>query len=252
MKFSVCVDAVFSGKDVYESIELLAKHGLKNIEFWSWWDKDTDRLLKLKEEWGLTYTAFCSRFVSLVDPLVRQEYVEGFRQTCETAAKLGCKTIITKPLDKTQASFEEQYQTMKETLEICLKIAEAFDVTIVLEPVNSAYEAPDTFMDHSALAFAFVDDIRSDHLKVLYDIYHMQIDEGNVLRRILGNISRIGHIHTAGSWERHELKDGELNYDYIFRKLEEAGYEGYVGLEYFPAEDPVTGLLEVTQKCYCI
>ncbi len=250
MKFSVCIDAVFSGKDVYESIELLAKNGIKNIEFWTWWDKDIERLLQLKETYGLTYVAFCTKFYSLVNPNEQEDYIKGFRETCETARKLGCKHIITKPLDKTTAPWQQQYDLMKATLQICVNIAREYDITIVLEPVNSVYEAPNTFMDNSALGFRVVDDIQDEHLKLLYDIYHMQIDEGNVLKRVLENIQKIGHIHTAGSQERHELKDGELNYDYIFTKISETDYNEYIGLEYFPIGDAVAGILEVTTKDY--
>lgn len=250
MKFSVCIDAVFSGKDVYESIELLAKNGIKNIEFWTWWDKDIERLIQLKETYGLTYVAFCTKFYSLVNPDEQENYIEGFRETCEAARKLGCKNIITKPLDKTDAPWQEQYDLMKATLKTCVNIAREYDITIVLEPVNSVYEAPNTFMDNSTLGFQVVDDIQDEHLKVLYDIYHMQIDEGNVLKRVLENIQKIGHIHTAGSQERHELKDGELNYDYIFTKISETDYNEYIGLEYFPVEDAVAGILEVTDKNY--
>ena len=248
MKFSVCIDAVFYGKDVYESIELLAKNGIRNIEFWTWWDKDINRLLELKERYELTYVAFCSKFYSLVDTGERETYMNGFQETCETAKKIGCNTIITKPLDKTGEAYEGQYQNMRNTLQRCTGIAKKYDITIVIEPVNSVYEAPNTFMDNSSLAFQLVDDIQDKHLKVLYDIYHMQIDEGNVVKRIMKNIHKIGHIHVAGSQDRHELTDGELNYDYIFDKIGKTDYDGYVGLEYFPAQDEIAGILEVTKK----
>ena len=166
MKFSVCIDAVFYGKDVYESIELLAKNGIRNIEFWTWWDKDINRLLELKERYELTYVAFCSKFYSLVDTGERETYMNGFQETCETAKKIGCNTIITKPLDKTGEAYEVQYQNMRNTLQRCTGIAKKYDITIVIEPVNSVYEAPNTFMDNSSLAFQLVDDIQDKHLKV--------------------------------------------------------------------------------------
>lgn len=250
MNFSCCIDAVFSGFDFYESVEKLAQNGFKNIEFWTWWDKDLDRLVALKETYGLNYVAFCTKFHSLVDPKERDAYIEGFKETCVAAKKLGCKNIITKPLDKTDDPWDVQYQNMKQTLMACVEIAKQYDITIVIEPVNSAYEAPNTFMDNSTLGFKFVDDIQDPHLKVLYDIYHMQIDEGNVLKRVLENIDKIGHIHTAGSTDRHELTDGELNYDYIFRKIAETSYSGCVGLEYFPEKDPLEGIMQVVNAGY--
>ena len=248
MEFSICVDAIFADQDVYESIERLAMNGIRNIEFWSWWDKDVNRLVELKEKYGITYIAFCSKFFSMVKPEEREAYIEGFRETCAVANRLGCTRIITKPLDAIQEPFETQYDRMKELLAFCVKIAEEHGITIVLEPVNSVYEAPHTFLDNSDLAFRFVEEIGEPNLKVLYDIYHMQIDEGNVLKRILNHIGQIGHIHTAGSQERHELSDGELNYDYIFRKIMETDYDGYIGLEYFPSKDPLEGIIEVVRN----
>ena len=85
MNFSVCVDAVFNGKDFYESVEKLAQNGFRNIEFWTWWDKDLDRLAALKEKYGLTYVAFCTKFFSLVKQSEREDYLKGFEETCEAA-----------------------------------------------------------------------------------------------------------------------------------------------------------------------
>jgi hydroxypyruvate isomerase len=245
LKYSVCVEAVYHGKDFYKSIEELAAADIGNIEFWSWWDKDLDRILELKKKLNLTITTFCTKFFSLVNPAERSEYLAGFEESCKVAQKLGCTQLITKPLDKTGESFDVQYKAVTGTLKKALKIASSWGITILLEPVNSKFEAPNTFLDNSSLGFRIIDDINDPHLKLLYDIYHMQIDEGDILRHILPNIQKIGHFHTAGSTGRHELDDGELNYAYIFQKLDEAGYKGYTGLEYFPAHEALKGLKTV-------
>lgn len=248
MKFSVCTDAVYNGYDFYEAIEILANNQIKNIEFWTWWDKDIDVLVKMKETYGLNIVAFCTKFYSLVDVKERLLYLEAFEESCKTAKRLGCRQIITKPGNSTGEPFEVQYQHMKETLGMAILLAKKYDITILLEPVNSKLEAPNTFLDNSDLGFRFVDDIHDSHLLLLYDIYHMQMDEGDVLRRLIAGMSKIGHIHTAGSTERHELYDGELNYDYIIKKVEESGYNGYMGLEYFPAEEPLKGIQKVIRE----
>lgn len=248
MKFSVCVDAVYNGYDFYEAIGILADNQIKNIEFWTWWDKDIDALTRLKGKYGLNIVAFCTKFYSLVDIKERQTYLEAFEESCIIAKRLGCSQIITKPGNSTGEPFEVQYQHMKETLEMAVSLAKKYDITILLEPVNSKLEAPDTFLDNSDLGFRFIDDIHDSHLLLLYDIYHMQMDEGDVLRRLVEGMSKTGHIHTAGSTERRELCDGELNYDYIFKKIEENGYNGYVGLEYFPAEEPLEGIQKIIQE----
>ncbi len=245
MNFSVCVDAVYYGHDFYESVQEIAENGISNIEFWTWWDKDLKRLLELKEKYHLNIVAFCTKFYSLVNPDERKDYLNAFAQTVEVARQLGCRQIITKPGDSTRESFEVQYQNMLETLRAALKIAERNDITILLEPVNSTLEAPNTFLDNSALGFRIVDELNSEHCKLLYDIYHMQIDEGDILRRVSGNIAKIGHFHAAGITDRHELEDGEINYPYLFDQIEKLGYKRYTGLEYFPIEAPIKGLRAV-------
>ena len=77
---------------------------------------------------------------------------------------------------------------------------------------------------------------------MLYDIYHQQITEGDLLARILPNIDQIGHFHAAGVPGRHELDECEINYDYLLRQIARAGYDGWIGLEYFPAKAPAEGL----------
>ncbi|MNU01015.1 Hydroxypyruvate isomerase [compost metagenome] len=77
---------------------------------------------------------------------------------------------------------------------------------------------------------------------MLYDIYHQQITEGNLVATMLGRLSSIGHIHAAGCPGRHELHKGEIHYANVFQALRSAGYAGYVGLEYFPSEDAASGL----------
>jgi hydroxypyruvate isomerase len=107
-------------------------------------------------------------------------------------------------------------------------------MTLLLEPLNSVVDHVGYFLDSAKLALQVVRDVGSPNLKLLYDIYHMQIMEGNIVQTISENIQSIGHVHCAGVPGRHELYLGELNYQNIFDKIDELNYEGYVGLEYFP------------------
>ena len=84
-------------------------------------------------------------------------------------------------------------------------------------------------------------------MKVVFDIYHQQISEGHLINHITSNIEKIGHFHAAGNPGRHELTRGEINYPEIFAAIRETGFEGYVGLEYWPVDDPVTGLRKVAE-----
>lgn len=246
MKFSVNVDAIYWGRktDIHDAVEEMAKAGIKNIEFWGWWDKDLDRLNELKEKYDLQYVGLCPKLTSMVDPNDRETYLSDFTEAVRAAAKIGCKGIFVKPGDKTEDAFEVQLQNMMSLLRKMVHIAAPYDITILLEPV-SFMEAPDTFMGTSELAFQVVREINDPYLKVLYDLYHMQLDEGDITRRVQEHMEEIGHLHAAGIAGRHELGDGEIDYGYVFDTLEKAGYGNLIGLEYFPVGDPLESVKSV-------
>jgi len=139
-------------------------------------------------------------------------------------------------------SKEAQLSNMLGILEEASQIAAKEDMVLLLEPLNSLVDHPGYFLASSRTGFDIVKKVDSPNLKLLYDIYHMQIMEGNILDTIRENIDLIGHFHAAGVPGRHELDKGELNYPFIVRKIDELGYRGYFGLEYFPALDPETSL----------
>ena len=115
----------------------------------------------------------------------------------------------------------------------------------VVEPLNTKLNHPGYFLSASKEAFDLIDEVGAQSVRVLYDIYHQQITEGDILRSLLPNLDKAGHIHAAGAPGRHELTQGELNYPNIFKQLRAAGYEGYVGLEYSPQQAPEEGLRAV-------
>jgi len=118
-------------------------------------------------------------------------------------------------------------------------------VILVMELLNSKVDHPDYMCDHTAWGAALVDEIDSPYFRLLYDIYHMQIMEGDVIATIRKHHSRISHFHTAGVPGRHELDDTqELNYKAICACLHEVGYNGWLGQEFTPREKPGFSALE--------
>ncbi len=121
--------------------------------------------------------------------------------------------------------------------------AEAAGVTIVLELLNSKVNHKDYQADRTAWGVEVCKMVGSPHVRLLYDIYHMQIMEGDIIRTIRDNHDFFGHYHTAGNPGRHELDERqELNYTAILRTLHDVGYEGYVGHEFLPTGDPIAAL----------
>ncbi|MFK7801607.1 MAG: hydroxypyruvate isomerase family protein [Anaerolineae bacterium] len=245
MKLSVCIDAVYRGCDFVESMHKLSTIGLQAFEFWSWWDKDLEKILQAKESLNLELSAICTRFVSLVDVDQRDKYLAGLKETLDVAQRLGCKTIISQVGDDLGISRAIQTQSLIDGLKASVPLLEDAGIQLVFEPLNVLVDHPGYFLTRSDEAIEIAKAVNSPHVKVLFDIYHQQITEGNVIHNLTENIGWIGHFHAAGNPGRHELTDGELNYAEIFKAIASAGYQGFIGLEYFPKERPIIGLSQL-------
>jgi hydroxypyruvate isomerase len=243
MKYSICVDAVFEGKDLGESLECIKRLGFKGFEFWRWWDKDIPTLVENKNALDLEVTACCTKFISLVDPACRNEYLAGLGESLEAAKTLGCSTLISQVGDELPGvPRETQHDSLVQGLRACVPLLEKAGVTLVFEPLNTRVDHPGYYLTQSAEAFGIVDAVASENVKVLYDIYHQQIMEGNIIPTITEHMDRIGHFHSAGHPGRHELDCGEIHYPDIIRAIEQSAYTGWFGVEYFPTQDPANWL----------
>jgi len=128
--------------------------------------------------------------------------------------------------------------------------AEDAGVTLVLELLNSKVDHPDYQCDHTAWGVEVCRMVNSPRVKLLYDIYHMQVMEGDIIRTLRDNAPFIGHYHTAGNPGRNELHEPqELNYRAIMQAILSTGYTGYVGQEFVPAGDPVVALRQAFAMC---
>jgi len=242
MELSVCVDAVFTGKDLSESLKSISDTGIKAFEFWSWWDKDISSLKKIKDELGMTVSTFCAKMISLVDASKREDYLIGLEESIAVAKTLNCRSLITQVGNDTGYSRIRQHKNLVEGLKASAPLLEKSGITLLVEPLNVYVDHPGYYLSSSLEGFDIINEVGSPNVKLLFDIYHQQIMEGNLIRNITRNIDKIGHFHAAGNPGRHELYYGELNYEHIFEAIEKAGYKHYVGLEYFPIDEPIKGL----------
>jgi hydroxypyruvate isomerase len=128
--------------------------------------------------------------------------------------------------------------------------AEQKKVLIVIEGLNSKVNHKDYMYDRTAWGVALCEKIGSPNFKLLYDIYHMQIMEGDIIRTIRENIKYIGHYHTGGVPGRHEIDDTqELNYRAIAQAIVDSGFSGYLAHEFVPTRDPLTSLAQAFKIC---
>jgi Hydroxypyruvate isomerase len=232
MKISLCIGA-YPGKDVFYHLEKIREHGFHGLEYYAWWDlDDLGRVAREQERIGARIVATCTRFISLVDETCREAYIDGLRETIEACKRLGIRSIISQTGNAIDGlPREQQRQTMIETLKRCAPLLEEAGVVLELEPLNGLVDHPGHFLQRSDESVSVIDAVGSPHVKLVFDVYHQQITEGNVIRNAVGYADRINHYHIADNPGRNEPGTGELNYVNILRAIKETGFDGYVGLE---------------------
>jgi hydroxypyruvate isomerase len=166
------------------------------------------------------------------------------------AARLGVPNVITMFGNRGTASDAAARAACVEGLRRIAPLAEAQGVTVCVELLNSKVDHRGYQGDHTAFGVAVMQEIDSPRVKLLYDIYHMQIMEGDVIRTIRENIPHIGHFHTGGVPGRHEIDDGqELNYPAIVRAIADLGFTGYLAHEFTPTRERFASLREAVAIC---
>lgn len=166
-------------------------------------------------------------------------------------AKAGYKNVITFSGNRNGMDDETGLKNCVDGLKQVLPVAEKHGVIINMELLNSKIDHKDYMCDHSAWGVELCKQLGSENFKLLYDIYHMQIDEGDVIRTIKNNHQYFGHYHTGGVPGRHEIDQSqELYYPAIMRAIVDTGYKGYVAQEFIPAhQDKVASLREAITIC---
>jgi hydroxypyruvate isomerase len=175
---------------------------------------------------------------------------EAFRKSIPQAAKLGVPNVITFSGNRDGMTDEEGAKNTVIGLNRVKEIAEDHGVTICLELLNSKIDHKDYMADHTAWGVQVMQEVNSPRVKLLYDAYHMQIMEGDLILTITQNIEWIGHFHTGGVPGRHELDNTqEVQWDGLMRAIAQTQFNGYVAHEFIPTKDPLTSLREAVDLC---
>ena len=267
VKLSVCLETVFTDLPVVDRIARIAEAGYDTVEFWhpeGTWDgqtvdfqspKDAAALAEACREHGVVLNDFAMHAWDgsiggcPVDSEDRQIYLAQLSAMLDFGRAAGCRQGITlSGIVAPGLSRREMRDNLEAALGVAAETAREVDFTLLLEPLNTLVDHPGYYLDSTAEAAAIVRAIDSPNLKILYDVYHMQIMEGNVIATIEENIDLIGHFHSAGVPGRAELFGGELDYPNILRRIEKTGYQGAFGLEYFPqVPDHMESLVKVRE-----
>ena len=244
MKLCVPLPCFFNDLPFETAIEKISLLGYEYAEIYGWKHLDMDSAAKALAASGVTLLSMCTTEFRLTDPACRGLWVDGIRESCDAARRLGVKKLITQVGPDTGADRTEQHDSIVEGLRAGAGILESAGVTVMIEPLNIKVNHPGYYLTSSEEAFDIVRETGSPNVKVVFDIYHQQISEGNIIPNITENLELIAHLHAAGHPGRHELQYGESDYRNIFAAVDKAGYKGACGLEYNPLIDPSESLAE--------
>lgn len=230
-----------------DTIALLKKMGLVGMDF----VREGDWPLFKKS--GLVATMVSgagSIRKGLNDKSMHAKFLGDFKANIKAAAESKWPNVICMAGDRKGIGDKEGMDNCHQILKEAVKIAEDLGVTICMELLNSKVNHPGYMCDKSEWGLELCRRVDSPRFKMLYDIYHMQIMEGDLIATIRKNIQFIGHFHTAGVPGRHELDENqEIFYPAVMRAIAETSYKGYVAHEYTPTRDPVRSLAQAVEAC---
>ncbi|WP_367753042.1 hydroxypyruvate isomerase family protein [Flavobacterium sp. WC2430] len=188
---------------------------------------------------GLVSTMCNGAELNLVDGFndlqFHEALIKNYSEMIPLVAEAGYKNLICFSGSRRGKTDEEGWQNCVIGLQKLIPLAEKHNVTLVMELLNSKIDHHDYQCDRTAWGVELAKRLNSENFKLLYDIYHMQIDEGDVIRNITDNHQYIAHFHTAGVPGRHEIDETqELNYVAIMKAIAATGYKGFIGQEFIP------------------
>jgi hydroxypyruvate isomerase len=242
-QLSACAETLFRDLPFEQQVKQIAEAGFL-VEFWRWQDHDIDALCKIPGVVISTFSGCMSG--SMVDPEGVELFLEGVRTTVGVAKRLGCRQLILLsgemgPRGEVAHSVAShpatRWTTAYKALRQIAELAEQNGVRYNLEHLNTRLDHVGYPLPQLEDAVQLVAAVGSPNLRVLFDVYHAQVQQGNLIQLIHDYRDYIGYVHVADVPGRHEPGTGEINYPQVAKALRDVGYHGSVGLEAFPQED---------------
>ena len=243
---SVMLWTVYKDLPFEQRLEKVAEAGYQAVElvkeFENWTDADFRRGNSKKRSLGITFDATAGVWTGTADPRARDKFVGDLKNFLPIAEKLECSAIIVLSGNRVEGlSHDAHHEACIEALKRGADLAAKQKATLLLENIDQE-ENPKYYLTSVAEGFEIIRKVNHPNVKFLYDFYHEQIAEGNLIEKLEKNIDLIGLVHIADVPGRHEPGTGEINYANIFRKLAQLKYDHYAAMEFEPAGDPVAAL----------
>lgn len=248
MRLCVPIPCFFGQMDFAEAIRRVRALGFDAAETYNWKELDAESVRRACAENGVELLSMCTTEFRMTDEAFRSAWLDGLRESCAAARALGVKRLITQVGPDTGAPREKQHENIVETLRQAAAILEDSGVTVMLEPLNTFVDHKGYYLWSAVEGFEIIREVNHPLVKMVFDIYHQQIMEGNIIPNITGNLDCIAHLHAAGHPGRNELQSGENDYNVIFAAVDRAGYTGACGLEYTSRMPPEESLAEALRR----
>ncbi|MFB6074028.1 MAG: hydroxypyruvate isomerase family protein [Haloarculaceae archaeon] len=242
------VEMALGDDDPVTGIEHAADLGLDAIEYFDVEGADPAAVREASEAHGVDVAATLTVGVarnttgsgdSLTDPSLHERAVADLERSIERGREIGAESLIATvgpAREETPPGIE--HRAIVNALRDAAPAAERAGITLLVEPLNVRVDHAGYYLTSSYETYEIVDAVDSPRVRALYDVYHQQITEGNVISNLRDHREFLGHVHVADVPGRHEPGTGELAYGNVFDALAETGYDGYVGLEFAPSGDP--------------
>ena len=243
MQYSLCIDSIYPEENLEEKLTKIKQAGFKFIEFWDWRDKDFELIINS----DLKVTNFSGNRISSLILDNKEKVIQEINTSIDMAKRLKCDRIMLLSdvlesdgsVKNNSLSSEKKLLCLYDNLKAAVEVAKKRDIMLVIEPLNTLKDHKNYFLDNFLMTLELIQSIDSEHLKILYDIYHMQIMEGNILETLQKYHQFIGYIHIANVPYRCEPWIGELDFKFILKELSKV-YSGFVGFEFFVKEKSFT------------
>lgn len=253
LTYAVNIEMTWSNLPYLDRIRKVKEAGFSHYEFWPWGGKDIDAFLKLNQELGLKVAQFSAspvkgfgHGITNPDPARLAEFEEEIRSAVPVAKKLGVNKLCVVAGEETKGySREEQTRAVIAALRAGARIVEPEGITMILEPLNILVDHPRQLVVHSADAAAILQAVGSPNVKMLFDIYHQQISEGNLSGNIRKYRELIGYFQLADHPGRHEPTTGEIAYPFVLKTIHDIGYRDPIGMEMSPRSDPTAAFAAI-------
>ena len=260
MELGLCIEMAYTNDPFETRLAKAAAAGFKNVEMWfvdMTFKGTPDELAALAHKHGVRITNTVvgapdgSVGGGLTNPANRDQWLDRARSSIAFTKEAGIPaTIVCTGNDVPGMTDEAMMASVIDGLKPTVEIAEEAGVTLLLEALNTRHDHQGYWLSSSDRSAEICRRLGSDRMKLLFDCYHMQISEGDLVSHIEANIDVIGHFHAAGVPGRHELDSGELNYPFVLQRIAALGYQDVFALEYAPSADHDASVRRMFEHLY--